>query len=174
VAAAVIGFLASAVTVANFLGFDGWSGESPAEPPAAAVVPSTTGKGALPPVPQTKPRPPAVDAGAAQPVVPQQFHGKWFGQVYQGGDSPYPVELEITGGSSGTRIGTVSYPSLQCGGRWELRAAWDNKISSTEHIEYQGNCITPVEIDLVMQPDGQVFYSFKIEGGGAGVLRRRQ
>lgn len=107
-----------------------------------------------------------------QPGVPQQFHGKWVGQVDQAGQAPYPVELVITGGAVGATIGSVAYPTLRCGGRWELRATSDNKISAIERIEYQGTCVTTVDIDLDMRPDGQVLYSFKTQGGGQGVLRR--
>ncbi|WP_394613059.1 hypothetical protein JNUCC0626_24215 [Lentzea sp. JNUCC 0626] len=196
VAAAVVGFLASLVTVVGFFGFDGWTGSAPTEEPAAVTLPTDQGgitsvaapvttppvvpasetvltsAAALVPTPQTKPRPPAVNAGAPQPAVPQSFHGKWFGQVYQGSSDPYPVEVVIAGGASGATIASVDYPNLRCGGRWELAAAWDNKISAVERIEYQGTCVDSVRIDLVMQPDGQAFYSFKGHGDGAGVLRR--
>ncbi|WP_439664056.1 hypothetical protein ACSHWB_22990 [Lentzea sp. HUAS TT2] len=148
-AVAAGGILASTMTDVNFSGFS--------RPSSSTTETSVV---AVQPVPQA--------------VVPQQFHGKWVGQVYQGSDAPYPVELVIAGGAVGATIGSVTYPTLRCGGRWELRATSDNKISAVERIEYQGTCVETVDIDLDMQPDGQALYSFKTQGGGQGVLRRVQ
>lgn len=191
VVAAIIGFLANALTVANFFGFDGGSsaanqgGQLSAARTVGVVTPAERVPGTSTPAPplpatttavvqvapETKPKPPSVPQGQARPAVPEQFHGTWFGQVYQGSMDPYPVEVVITGGAGGVKIGSADYSTLGCGGRWVLQAAWDNRIRSTEQIEYQGNCVPTVVIDLLMQPDGQVFYSFN-GTEGTGILYR--
>jgi len=196
--AAIIGFIANVVTVADFFdrkdsadslpvgsqivstsvkAVDEQAERTPVTSERAPVttVPTLTATADVPTVPvppETKPRQPAIPQGQAVPSVPEKFIGSWFGIVYQGQVETYPVEVVIAGGSSGAKIGTADYPTLGCGGRWELQAAWENKVRATERIEYQGNCVNTVTIDLLMQPDGQLFYSFRgVEG--AGILHRQ-
>jgi len=146
--------------------------------PTAAVVPTSREPRTLvvPPIGDTRITPSPLEPGGAQREVPQAFHGKWFGLVYQNDSSrsPYPVELDIGAGTPGADIASVGYRTLECGGAWNLQTAWDNKIRSTEVLSYgKGSCLDNVTIELSVQPDGQLYYMFD-NYRGVGILTRRQ
>jgi hypothetical protein len=192
VVAAVIGFVANLATIAEFFGGDARPGTSVnqapqpvAQPPSDQQPPGQAVPTArqTPAAPRVRPVPEIGDTGiipqphergAVAPEVPAAFHGQWVGLVHQDGVStPYQVKLVITPGRSADVVASVEYPSLECGGSWVLQNSWEHMIRVTEVIERgKVGCVDEVTIELSTQPDGQLYYEFEVNGGGAGVLRR--
>jgi hypothetical protein len=191
VVAAVIGFAANVVTIAEFVGGDAQpadarpaddqpvpTAEEVGQPPAGRSTPqgpATPRVRVVPRIAEADILPQPYEPGAVVPEVPAEFHGRWVGVVYQesSSNSPYPVEIDIRGGRPADVVASVTYPSLDCGGTWRLNNAWERMIKSTEVIDDRDKtkCVD-TKIELSTQPDGQVYYAFESNGGGYGVLRR--
>ncbi|ONI92414.1 hypothetical protein ALI22I_03920 [Saccharothrix sp. ALI-22-I] len=184
VVAAMIGFAANVVTIAEFVSGDAQAGDTlsvtgdeQVQPPAGQSTPQAPGTPrvrVVPKIADTDILPQPYERGAVRPEVPPEFIGSWDGLIYQesSSKSPYPVELVIGPGGSNDIVASVEYPTLECGGSWRLQSAWEHMIRSSEEIkDGKFNCIDTV-IELSTQPDGQLYYAFESNGGGYGILRR--
>ncbi|BDA67649.1 hypothetical protein CAL7716_018150 [Calothrix sp. PCC 7716] len=74
-------------------------------------------------------------------TVPQSYSGVWRGNgVQKNPSSEWSILIAITGGNVNSIVGTVAYPSLNCGGELRLRRVSTNSIELSESITY-GACI---------------------------------
>ena len=86
----------------------------------------------------------------AQPSSASWLRGNWSGIGYQIDGQEWTVRL-----SAGEELLTISYPSLACGGEWDLREVSDHSATGLETIlEGIGNCNQHVEVELeLIGPD---------------------
>lgn len=74
--------------------------------------------------------------------VPAVFEGAWKGTGTQS-DNPgthWTIALTLADGAVGEVIGTITYPSLACGGDLILRQANGGEVELLERITF-GNCL---------------------------------
>lgn len=74
--------------------------------------------------------------------VPAVFEGAWKGTGSQS-DNPgveWTIALTLADGAVGEVIGTITYPSLACGGDLILRRAGSGSVEMQERITF-GNCL---------------------------------
>lgn len=95
--------------------------------------------------------------------VPAQFIGTWNGegtQVNPAGE--WTIEVVIVGGPV-EQVGTIFYPSLECGGVLLLRSAGANWLEVGEDITY-GECEDDGIVTLTPMADGRLRYAWRKEG----------
>jgi hypothetical protein len=107
-------------------------------------------------------------------AVPMQFIGTWNGTGTQS-DQPgeWTIQATIIGGPA-EQVGTISYPSLECGGVLLLRSAGANWLEVDEDITY-GECEDDGTITLTPMSDGRLRYEWRKEAVGVtaqGTLTR--
>jgi hypothetical protein len=107
-------------------------------------------------------------------AVPMQFIGTWNGTGTQS-DQPgeWTIQATIVGGPA-EQVGTISYPSLECGGVLLLRSAGANWLEVDEDITY-GPCEDDGTITLTPMSDGRLRYEWRKEETGVtaeGTLTR--
>lgn len=74
--------------------------------------------------------------------VPSAIAGSWKGQGVQS-DNPgggWTIALTLAGEGRGSVVGTITYPSLACGGDLILREASAERVEVTERITF-GTCV---------------------------------
>lgn len=95
--------------------------------------------------------------------VPMQFIGTWSGVGSQS-DQPgeWTIEASIIGGPV-EQVGTISYPSLECGGVLLFRGVNDGALEVLEDITY-GSCVDQGIITLTPVADGRLRFDWRMEG----------
>jgi hypothetical protein len=95
--------------------------------------------------------PEAPPAGRATPL------GHWSGRGAQSDGSTWPMDVDITQSEAGA-CATVSYPSLDCGGRWECQpGSSPTELLVLEHITYGlDGCIDGGAVEAKLSNDGEV------------------
>src|ERR1041384_5186782 len=94
-------------------------------------------------------------SSGAQQGVPAQFIGTWNGEGSQvNPPGEWTIEAVIVGGPV-RQVGTISYPSLQCGGVLVLRSAGANWLEVDEDITY-GECEDGGVITFTPSADGRL------------------
>jgi hypothetical protein len=117
-------------------------------------------------------------SSAASAALPEALVGSWEGTVDQeSSQTTYTVEITLSDRPDAAgRIGTVSYPTLECSGYYTLDEVEDDGVTVVEHItEGTGNCLDDVEITLAVVDADHVTYSFPREDDpedGVGTLTR--
>ena len=106
--------------------------------------------------------------------VPMEFIGTWNGIGSQS-DQPgeWTIEAIIVGGPA-EQVGTIRYPSLECGGVLLFRGVRNGALQMLEDITY-GNCVDQGLITLTPTADGGLRYDWNPQGSdviGKGRLRR--
>jgi hypothetical protein len=103
----------------------------------------------------------AVGGGAG--AVPMQFIGTWNGIGSQS-DMPgeWTIEAIIVGGPV-EQVGTISYPSLECGGVLLFRGVRGGALEVAEDITY-GSCVDDGIITLTPEADGRLRFDWRKEG----------
>jgi len=93
---------------------------------------------------------------------PAGLVGRWGGEVFQHDNGRrYPVEISYRGGSVGSTVGAVIYPTLSCGGDLRLESAGGNEVAVSELINWgTGQCVNVVPMRLVLTAEGTVDYTF--------------
>src|SRR5215218_3194318 len=85
----------------------------------------------------------AAQSGRATPrVIPGTFQGAWKGTGSQS-DNPgveWTIALTLADGARGSVVGTITYPSLECGGDLILREADGKRVELQERITF-GECV---------------------------------
>ena len=105
----------------------------------------------------------AVGMGSGADMVAPQFIGTWNGEGTQLNPAgEWTIEAIIVGGPA-QQVGTISYPSLQCGGVLVLRSAGSNWLEVGEDITY-GQCEDDGIITLTPTADGRLRYEWRKEG----------
>lgn len=99
------------------------------------------------------------------PDVQRPFVGSWQGTGEQS-DHPgeWSIAATIAGGAVGAVVGTIAYPSLQCGGELILRRAAADSMELREHITH-GDCVDGGIITLGVRPGGWLAYGWRAEDG---------
>lgn len=105
----------------------------------------------------------AMGMGGGEDRVGMRFIGTWNGTGTQS-DQPgeWTIEATVIGGPA-QQVGTISYPSLECGGVLMLRSAGANWLEVGEDITY-GQCEDDGIITLTPTADGQLRYEWRKEG----------
>jgi len=116
----------------------------------------------------------SVGMGGGAGGVPMQFIGTWNGVGSQS-DQPgeWTIEAIIVGGPA-EQVGTISYPSLQCGGVLLFRGVRDGALEVTEDITY-GQCVDQGVLTLTPVGEGRLRYDWRQDGSDAtarGALTR--
>lgn len=102
-------------------------------------------------------------SSASQRGVSAQFIGTWNGEGTQVNPAAeWSIEAVIVGGPV-EQVGTISYPSLQCGGVLLLRSAGANWLEVGEDITY-GECEDDGIITFTPMADGRLRYAWRKEG----------
>lgn len=106
--------------------------------------------------------------------VGAQFIGTWNGQGTQFNPAgEFTIEAVVVGGPM-EQVGTISYPSLECGGVLVLRSAGANWLEVGEDIT-RGRCEDDGIVTLTPTADGRLRYEWRKEGmsmTAQGVLTR--
>lgn len=106
--------------------------------------------------------------------VAPQFIGTWTGEGTQvNPDSEWTIEAVIVGGPA-RQVGTIRYPSLDCGGVLVLRSAGANWLELHEDITY-GPCEDDGVITLTPTADTRLRYEWRkesINSSAQGMLTR--
>ena len=98
-----------------------------------------------------------------QEGVPAQFIGTWNGEGSQANPpGDWSIEAVLVGGPV-QQVGTISYPSLRCGGVLVMRSAGANWLEVGEDITY-GECEDNGIITLTPMADGRLRYAWRKEG----------
>ncbi len=137
-------------------------------------------------------RVPASTAGRAPAVtrvflfraasLPASFLGAWGGTGAQvEPEMDYPVLVLLTGGSEGSPVGYIDYPSFPCGGSVALVAATERQVEVVEQLEFgQESCVDGGRVRLSRRPDGALDYTWTAGDSPpdtppavTGVLKRR-
>ena len=107
----------------------------------------------------------AAGMGGGAGTVAPRFIGTWNGEGTQT-DPPgeWTIEAVIVGGPA-QQVGTIRYPSLECGGVLVLRSVGANWLEVGEDITY-GPCEDDGIITLTPMADGRMRYEWRKEGIG--------
>ena len=106
-------------------------------------------------------------------IAPPNIKGIWRGQLYQPNYGSYPAVMKIANIAVDNNCGTISYPTLNCGGTLTGISIQGNEYVLRENIEHGKNCMNGGSIRLMIMNDEQLslkwFYPNGIEGA-SGVL----
>ncbi|MEH2110464.1 hypothetical protein [Nostoc sp.] len=72
--------------------------------------------------------------------VPSGYVGVWRGNGIQSNNNQWSILITLISGEVDSIIGTIAYPSLNCGGELSLQSVNKSSIEISEDITY-GNCI---------------------------------
>lgn len=116
----------------------------------------------------------AAGMGGGASAVPMQFIGTWNGVGSQS-DQPgeWTIEAIIVGGPV-EQVGTISYPSLECGGVLLFRGVREGALEVVEDITY-GECVDQGTITLTPTGEGRLRFDWRIQGSdvtATGTLTR--
>jgi hypothetical protein len=92
------------------------------------------------------------------------FVGSWRGTGEQS-DEPgrsWSIAATIAPGRVGDVVGTITYPSLQCGGDLELRSVSADSLVVREHIAF-GTCVDLGIVTLRYQRPAVLAYAWRSE-----------
>src|SRR5215213_9807333 len=98
----------------------------------------------------------STSGAAAQ--IPAAFQGSWKGRGSQS-DQPgveWTIALTLASGARGRVVGTITYPSLECGGDLILRVAEAGRVELLERITF-GTCVDRGVITLAPARGGLSF-----------------
>lgn len=108
--------------------------------------------------------------------LPEPLVGQWEGTVSQdSSESSYDVDITLHL-TDDDKVGEVSYPTLDCGGRYTLEEVTEDAVTLVEHItDGEDRCVDGVEIELRYVDADELSYSFDYEGnpddGTAALVR---
>lgn len=107
--------------------------------------------------------------------IASAFEGSWKGTGTQS-DRPgdWTIALTLADGARGSVVGTITYPSLACGGDLVLREADGRRVELLERITF-GECADRGIVTLAPEQGGGLGYGWREEGGAStarGTLSR--
>ena len=73
-------------------------------------------------------------------TIARSFQGSWKGEGSQSDGGEWTIALTLADGRRGTVVGTITYPSLACGGDLVLRDADRGHVEVLERITF-GDCL---------------------------------
>jgi hypothetical protein len=80
----------------------------------------------------------------------------------------YSLRITLSGGRVGQVVGTIEYPSLECGGTATLQSIRENEIELLETITY-GNCINLGTVQLSRISRDRTFFFWQKQGSNSTV-----
>jgi len=90
----------------------------------------------------------------AAPLFTSRYAGNWRGVGIQSDGSDWDMQVTL-----GPTLGTVRYPRLQCGGRWQYSDVAPDSLSGVETIDYGlENCIETGQIYLETFGENRIFF----------------
>jgi hypothetical protein len=116
---------------------------------------------------------------AAQGKSKPWLRGAWEGTGYQTDDnSTWPMRLTITK-RKGRRTFSIDYPSLSCGGRWQLLSITQGKARFRERLDHgQDKCTNNGRVVVERIGRGQLIFLYSNQGSreitASAVLNRRR
>jgi hypothetical protein len=115
-------------------------------------------------------------SGAAAQTVSAAFQGSWKGTGSQSNQPgvEWTIALTLTDGARESVTGTITYPSLECGGDLILREAEPGRVELLERITF-GSCVDRGVVTLTSSRGGLAFDWRGADGLTArGTLSRAQ
>lgn len=117
-----------------------------------------------------------VALNASSNVFPQWFAGTWHGVGYQPGmNVTWNVELSVHGKG---KLVEINYPTLSCGGNWELKESNGNQLQLVEIITRgKGTCIDGSKVYVVKVDNDHIHVTWDsgdIEGIDASCVLVRE
>jgi hypothetical protein len=85
--------------------------------------------------------------------IGQSFTGAWKGSGTQNSGLGWTIALTLASGARGSVVGTITYPSLACGGDLILREADAERVELLERITF-GTCVDRGVVTLARTQDG--------------------
>ncbi|HEX5724639.1 MAG TPA: hypothetical protein VFX98_04190 [Longimicrobiaceae bacterium] len=116
-------------------------------------------------------------AGSAwQGEIHPSFLGTWKGSGVQSDDPQggWTIAATLANGRVGTIVGTMTYPSVACGGDLVLRRARPDRLELLEDITF-GDCVDQGIVTLTPSGDGGLDYAWHQDGNAmtaTGTLTR--
>jgi hypothetical protein len=105
--------------------------------------------------------PATLSVSAQDQNVNAAYVGVWSGTGNQVNGTNWSILLSVVPGSTGSIVGTISYPSLTCGGELRLKRVTDNSIELSEKLTYgAGRCIDRGTDVLTLTSTQRVSYSW--------------
>ena len=111
-----------------------------------------------------------VPAEADEPMasLPAEYLGTWEGTGVQVNPAAeWPMVVDLTGGGVGEVVGTISYPSLGCGGDFVLRSAGGGAVEVTEDITVGTDVCVDGLTRLALASDGTLIYEWTSPDGAS-------
>ncbi|HSU18091.1 hypothetical protein [Longimicrobium sp.] len=108
----------------------------------------------------------AVNTGPGAPgMIGRAFAGSWKGTGSQS-DHPgeWSIALTLADGARDAVVGTITYPSLDCGGDLLLRRADGGRMELRERITF-GECVDHGIVTLTPASGGGLDYAWRVETG---------
>ncbi|MGH9931335.1 MAG: hypothetical protein ACREA9_19185 [Pyrinomonadaceae bacterium] len=116
---------------------------------------------------------------AAQDKSQSWLHGSWEGIGYQTDDqSTWPLQLTIKRIKGGRRTFSIAYPSLSCGGRWQLLSISGSKARFRELLDHGQDKCSDKGVVVIERIRGQLIFLYFNRGSreitASAVLNRKK
>ncbi len=116
---------------------------------------------------------------AAQGKGKSWLRGSWEGTGYQTDDrSTWPMQLSIKRIKGGRRTFSIDYPSLSCGGRWQLLSINGSKARFKELLDHGQDKCSDKGLVVIERIRGQLIFLYSNRGSreitASAVLNRKQ
>ncbi|MBG1257881.1 hypothetical protein [Nostoc commune] len=93
-------------------------------------------------------------------IVPSRYVGVWRGNGIQLNNTQWSILITLISGKVDSIIGTIAYPSLNCGGELSLQRVNKSSIEISEDITY-GSCIDNGIITLQQASARKLTYAWR-------------
>ena len=115
---------------------------------------------------------------AAQGKRKSWLHGSWEGTGYQTDDqSTWPMKLTIRRSIRGRRAFSIDYPSLSCGGHWQLLSMSQAAAKFREILDHGQDKCSDKGLVMIERRGAQLIFLYSNEGTheitASAVLNRR-
>jgi hypothetical protein len=105
--------------------------------------------------------PATLSVSAQDQNVNAAYVGVWSGTGNQVNGTSWSILLSVVPGSTGSIVGTISYPSLTCGGELRLKRVTDSSIELSEKLTYgAGRCVDRGTDVLQLPANQKIAYSW--------------
>ena len=97
--------------------------------------------------------------------IPASYSGIWSGNGTQ--DNPpgqWTILIGLNNGAIGSVVGTVAYPSLECGGKLTLQSVNPDSIEFFEDITYGTNCVDEGTVTLNLVSANELGFAWEKDG----------
>ena len=116
---------------------------------------------------------------AAQGKGKSWLRGSWEGTGYQTDDqSTWPMQLSIKRIKGGRRTFSIDYPSLSCGGRWQLLSINGSKARFKELLDHGQDKCSDKGLVVIERIRGQLIFLYSNRGSreitASAVLNRKK